>query len=423
MSYPFRSQYQYDRVPSRRRVVITGLGAVSAAGVGVKPLWEAVLANRSCVGPITLFKSVGLPVTYGGQVRDFEPIRYIPAALRPKRMARHTQFAVVAAQEAIADSGRTLKAIPNPRMAVIVGAAVGTSEVVEEGTRLLERSGSRSISPATSAMGNMQAAPTAIVEMMDVAGTTSTSITNTCSSGVDAVSMAADMIRSGRRDLTVAGGADAPLSDVMSTSIAAAGMTSRRPDGSAAGRPFDREREGGVLGEGAGIVVLEEREMALARGAMIYAEVVAAASCPDQDRTRPTSGLALTMREAMESAGRQPSDIDYISAWGCGDPVIDLCETNAIKAAMGKDAYRVAVGSIKGAIGIPLGAAGALQLVTTALSHSHSLLPPTVNHCYSDLDCDLDYVGEQPRRVRLRHSLLNAHGMSGGNTTLLLSSS
>ncbi len=401
-------------------MVITGLGAVSAAGVGVKPLWESLLAGKSSVGPITLYRAEGLPVTYGGQVRDFEPAKYIPAALKPKRMARHTQFAVIAAQEALADSGLKSKEMAGGRVAVIVGSSLGSSETTEETTRQMDRGGPRSISPAVSAMGNMQAAPTAIVEMMAVAGTTSTSITNTCSSGVDAISIATDMIRSGRRDVTVAGGADAPLSPVMSTVIAAAGMTSRRTDGAVAGRPFDREREGGVLGEGAGIVVLEELETAQARGAKIYAEIVASSSCPDQDRTQPSSGLELTMREAMQSAGRLSSDIDFVSAWGCGDPYIDIFETNAIKAAMGDSAYRVAVGSIKGGIGIPLGAAGALQLITTALSHRHGLLLPTVNHQRSDLDCDLDYVGERPRRMRLRHSLLNAHGMSGGNTTLLL---
>ena len=422
MSDRFTSQYQYDRVPSRRRVVITGLGAVSAAGVGVKSLWESLLACRSSVGPITLYKAEGLPVTYGGQVRDFEPTKYIASTLKPKRMARHTQFAVVAAQEALADAGLKQFELVARRAAVIIGSSQGTSGVSEEATRQLDRGGPRSISPTVSAMGNMQAASTAVVELMQTAGTTGTSITNTCSSGVDAISIALDMIRMGRRDLTVVGGSDAPLSDAMSTVIAAAGMTSRRPEGSSAGRPFDREREGGVLGEGAGIVVLEDMETALARGARVYAEIVAASSCPDHDRSRPMSGLEVSMREAMEHAGRQPKDIDFVSAWGCGDPVIDLCETNAIKAVMGDNAYRVAVSSIKGAIGIPLGAAGALQLVTTALSHRHHVLLPTVNHQQPDLDCDLDYVCARPRRIRLRHSLLNAHGMSGGNTTLLLSS-
>ncbi len=422
MSYPHRSHFQYDRTPSRRRVVITGVGAVSAAGVGVKPLWDALLAGRSCVGPITLYKVEGLPVRYGGQVPDFEPAKYIPAALRPKRMARHTQFAVIAAQEALADAKVDVKDLSGRRLAVVIGSSTGSAENTEEMVRIMDRRGPQGISPAASSAGNMQAAPTAVAEMMGVAGVTSTSITNTCSSGVDAVSIAVDMIRSGRRDLIVTGGADAPLSDVTSTIIAAAGMTSRRDEAASAGRPFDRERGGGVLGEGAGIVILEEMESALARGAKIYAEIVGTSSCPDHDRSRPTSGLETTMRGAMENAGREPGDIDFVSAWGCGDPLIDVCETNAIKAAMGDDAYRVAVGSIKGAIGIPLGAAGALQLVTTALSHRHHLLLPTVNWQRGDLDCDLDYVSEQPRRVRLRNSLLNAHAMTGGNVTLLLSS-
>ena len=403
-------------------MVITGLGAVSAAGVGVKPLWEALLACRSCVGPITLYKVEGVPVRYGGQVPDFEPAKYISAVLRPKRMARHTQFAVIAAQEALADAAVGGQELSGRRLAVVIGSSTGSAEHTQEMVRIMDRKGPQGIGPVASAAGNMQAAPTAVAEMMGVSGVSATSITNTCSSGVDAVSIAVDMIRSGRRDLIVTGGADAPHSDVMSTILAAAGLTSRRSEGDVAGRPFDREREGGVLGEGAGIVILEEMESARARGAKIYAEIVGTSSCPDHDRTRPTSGLEITMRGAMENAGREPADIDFVSAWGCGDPLIDVCETNAIKAAMGDDAYRVAVGSIKGAIGIPLGAAGALQLVTTALSHRHHLLLPTVNWQRGDVDCDLDYVGRQPRRVRLRNSLLNAHAMTGGNVTLLLSS-
>ena len=207
------------------------------------------------------------------------------------------------------------------------------------------------------------------------------------------------------------------------TAIAASGICTKRIDDPAtAGRPFDREREGGVLGEGAGLVVLEDLEAVRERGGSIYAEVAGIHSSPDHDRESPTSGLELTMRGAMENAGCAPADVDFVSAWGCGHPLFDLCETRAIKAALGQDAYRVAVGSIKGAIGIPLGAAGALQLVTTALSHRHNVLLPTINSTNRDLDCDLDYISGSPRRVRLRHSLHNAHGMSGGNITLLLSS-
>lgn len=423
MSYPFRSQYQYDRVPSRRRVVITGLGAVSAAGVGVKPLWEALLAGRSCIGPVTRFKTEGMPITIAGEVKDFDAGRYIPATLKPRRMARHTQFAVIAACEALADAKLATAELADGRVAVVIGSSTGTSEIMEGVTRQLDRNGARGVSPATAASANMQAAPAAIAEMLGARNTVATTVTNTCSSGVDAVSIAADLIRLGRYDVVVTGGADAPLSDVTTTAIAASGICTKRTDEpSAAGRPFDREREGGVLGEGAGIVVLEELKAAQERGATIYAEITGIHSCPDHDRENPTSGLEMTMRGALENAGRAPADVDYVSAWGCGHPLFDLCETRAIKAALGTDAYRVAVGSIKGAIGIPLGAAGALQLVTTALSHRHGILLPTVNSILRDLDCDLDYVSDHPRRVRLRHSLHNAHGMSGGNITLLLSS-
>lgn len=423
MSYPFRSQYQYDRMPSRRRVVLTGLGAVSAAGVGVKPLWESLLAGRGSVRRITRYRSDGLPITIGGEVHDFDATRYIPAGLKPKRMARHTQFAVVAAQEALADAKLSVDALKERRVAVVVGSSLGTSEIGEQATRDMDRGGSRSLSPTIAATGNMQGAPAAVAAMLGGLQIPATSVTNTCSSGIDAVSIAIDLIRLGRRDMVIAGGADAPLSDVMTTIIANSGICTLRSDvPAAAGRPFDRQREGGVLGEGAGIFVVEELHAARERGAKIYAEITGVHTCPDADRERPTSGLEHTMRGAMEDAGRSPADIDFVSAWGCGHPLFDRCETEAIKAALGPDAYRVAVGSIKGAIGIPLGAAGAVQLVTTALSHTQNVLLPTVNCEYADIDCDLDYISGQPRRVRLRHSLLNAHGMSGGNVTLLLSS-
>lgn len=423
MNHPFRSQYQYDRTPSRRRVVITGLGAVSAAGVGVKPLWESLLAGRGSVGEVTLYKSEGMPVSIAGEVRNFDPTRYIAPALKPKRMARHTQFAVVAAQEALADARLNEAALKDHRVAVVVGSSTGTSEVLERAARDLDRTGPRAISASTAAIANMQGAPSAVAAMLGGRQIPATSVTNTCSSGVDAISIAADLIRLGRRDVLIAGGADAPLSDVMSTVISNSGIgTPRGNVPAAAGRPFDRERAGGVLGEGAGIFVLEEMEAARTRGAKIYAEISGIHSCPDTDRDRPTSGLEYTMRGALENAGCSAPDIDFISAWGCGSPVADLCETEAIKAVLGPDAYRVAVGSIKGAIGIPLGAAGALQLVTTALSHVHNILPPTINCDYADLDCDLDYISGRARKVRIRHSLLNAHGMTGGNVTLLLSS-
>ncbi len=408
-------------MPVRRRVVITGIGAVSAAGVGVKALWDSLLAGRGSVGRVTLYKPEGMPVSIAGEVRNFDPSSYIPAALKPKRMARHSQFAVVATQEALADARLDAEQLKEYRVAVVVGSSTGTSEILEQATRDLDRAGSRGVSPATAATANMQNAPSAVASILGGAPVPATSVTNTCSSGVDAISIAMDLICMGRRDMVIAGGADAPLSDVMTTVISNSGICTLRSDvPAAAGRPFDREREGGVLGEGAGMFVLEELQVARARGARIYAEIRGVHSCPDMDRDRPTSGLEFTMRGAMENAGCSPSDIDFVSAWGCGHPVFDRCETEAIKAALGPDAYRVAVGSIKGAIGIPLGAAGAVQLATTALSHAQNILPPTVNCDHADVDCDLDYISGRPRQVRMRNSLLNAHGMSGGNVTLLL---
>ena len=419
MNYPYRSHYQYDRLPSRRRVVITGLGAVSAAGVGAKALWDALMDGRTC---IEVFDHSGVgeaDLGVAAAVQDWDATKYIPPRMRPRRMARQTQFAVVAAQEALADAGFQPEKLAGRRVAVILGSAAATLGGLEVLTRAIDNAGPRGIAAASISGQNLQAAPIAVAELVQIPTANVLGLANNCTSGVDAISQAVDLIRFGRYDLVVAGGAEAPLSSVVSSLIKASGITSKRHLPLEASRPFDRERDGGVLGEGAGIVILEAASLADERGARPYIEILGTYSCPDEQRDQPSSGLEVTMRGALNSAGCGVRDIDFISAWGCGDPLLDRCETQAIKNVFGDEAYRVAVGSIKGAIGIPLGAAGALQMVSLSLSHRHNVLPPTVNWRHGDLDCDLDYISGQARRVKLRKTLLNAHGLSGGNISLV----
>ena len=421
MNYPYRSHFQYDHAPGRRRVVVTGLGAVSAAGTGARALWDTLVQGRSCIRAFTRYNTGGMDLNVAAEVTDFEATKLIPPRLRPRRMARQTQFAVVAAMEALADAGLTPAALAGRRVAVIVGSAAGTMEVLEETTLQVDRSGPKSISPVSISGSNLQAAPVAVAELLEMPAANVIGLMNNCTSGVDAIGTAVDLIRFGRYDLVVAGGSEAPLSYMVTSVITASGICTKsdRPDD--ASRPFDRERDGGVLGEGAGMVVLEAASAAEERGARPYVEISGTHSCPDERRDLPSSGLEFTMRGALENAGCSARDVDFISAWGCGHPLFDRCETDAIRHVFGNEAYRVAVGSIKGAIGIPLGASGPLQLVALALSHRHNLLPPTVNWRHGDLDCDLDYVGPAPRRVQLRKTLLNAHGLSGGNISIVLS--
>ena len=421
MNYPYRSHFQYDRVPGRRRVVVTGLGAVSAAGVGIKALWEALMEGRTCIDVFERVGVAGADLGVAAAVKDWDPLLHIKPQMRPRRMARQTQFAVVAAQEALTDAGFRPEELAGRRVAVIVGSAAGTLGGLEVLAREVDNAGPRGIAPGSIAGQNLQAAPLAVAELVQTPSANVLGLANNCTSGVDAIAQAVDLIRFGRYDLVVAGGAEAPLSAVVSSLIKASGITSKREHPLEASRPFDRERAGGVLGEGAGMVILEAAFLAEERGVTPYVEICGAYTCPDERRDQPGSGLEFTMKGALDNAGCSVRDVDFISAWGCGDPLLDRCETEAIKKVFAEEAYRVAVGSIKGAIGIPLGAAGALQLVALALSHRYQVLPPTVNWRHSDLDCDLDYVGGRPRRIKLRKTVLNAHGLSGGNVSLVLS--
>ncbi len=420
MSYFPENSHRYGPLPKRRRVVVTGMGAVSAAGVGTQKLWDALLLGRSCVSALSRLKNEELGINVAGEVKDFEPTRHIEAWQRPKRMARQTQFAVVAAREALANAGLTPADLRGRRVAVLIGSAVSTIEKVEERALQINRSGSRSVSPAAVAGDNLQAAAVAVTEMLKVEDANAMAFANNCTSGVDAIGLAVDLIRLGRYDLIVAGGAEAPLTLGIMSVISASGIctSSQRPE--EASRPFDRDREGGVLGEGAGVVILEESQFARDRNAREALEIFGTHTCPDVRRDRPSSGLEFTMKGALENAACDLGEIDYISAWGCGHPLFDRCETDAIKAAFGEHAYRVLVGSIKGTIGIPLAASGPLQIIAASLAHQHGVVPPTVNWTRADLDCDLDFIGGQPRRIRLRKTLVNAHGLSGGNISLVV---
>ena len=421
MNHPYRSHFQYERTPSLRRVVVTGLGAVSAAGVGVQPLWNALVEGRTCIDVFECPGPTAGELGVAGAVKDWDAQRHISPKLRPQRMARLTQFAVVAAQEALKDARYSPEEAAGKRVAVIIGSAMGSTREVEMLVRELHETNPDSVPPNKLNIGNFQAASIAVAELLGVPATNVTSLTNNCASGVDAVGQAVDLIRYGRYDLVVCGGAEAPLTAVLTSVMKAAGLAIKWLSPHDASRPFDRERRCGVLGEGAGIVVLEAAASAAERGVRPYIEICGVSSFPDEKRDQPSSGLAVTMRGALDNAGCDIRDIDFISAWGCGHPLLDRCETEAIKNVFGQEAYRLAVGSIKGVTGIPLGAAGALQLVALALSHRHQLLPPTANWEHGDIDCDLDYVGGQSRRVRLRKTLLNAHGMSGGNISLVAS--
>ena len=416
-----QQSYLPERGGQGRRVVITGLGAVCAAGVGVPALWQALLAERSGIGPITLFDPTGLPSRIAGEVRNFDPAKLIDARLKPKRLARQAQFAVVAAAEAVDDAGFARKELQAQRCGVVLGSALSNPQEIAANVRQMEARGAASVRPSMLPAINIQGQATAVAELFELQNSPAFCVSTSCMSGISAVTTARSMILAGQSDVMICGGTDAPLDHSPATEMIAAGMCSFRNDEpERASRPFDRERDNGLLAEGAGVVILERLDMALDRGATIYAEILGDHSCSDQDGTPPGSGWPQTIRTALQNALCDPSLVDYVSAWGCGDPLLDRMETQALKEVFGSRAHDLAVSSIKAVTGNPLGAAGPLQLAASAMSIRHGLLPPTANYEHGDIDCDLDYIQGAPRRARPRRVLLNTHGMGGGNTCVIL---
>ena len=415
------ASYHFHRKPAPRRAVITGVGAVSAAGVGVPALWQSLLEGRSGISRITRFDTEGMASVLAGEVKNFDPLKLIEPRLKPKRLSRQAKFAVVATGEAVRDAKLDTPTLRQKRLGIILGSAICNLEEVVESARQVERRGAQNANATMIPLANMQAEAIALADLLGVDNAETMCVSTSCVSGTDAVKLGLDLIRSGRFGTIICGGTDAPTSITPMAEFSTAGLSSRRnEEPERASRPFDRERDSGLIAEGAGIVVLESLEDAEDRGAAIYAEVLGGHACLDPAKNRPGSGLETTMRTAMANASVSPEHIDYISAWGAGHPVLDRYETEAIKNVFGGHAHQIAVSSIKGVIGNPLGAAGALQVVALCLGYRQSLLPPTANLEHPDMDCDLDFIKDRPRRLRLRNSLINAHGLGGGNTSLVI---
>jgi 3-oxoacyl-[acyl-carrier-protein] synthase II len=421
MNHPYRSHAYQHQLPTRRRVVVTGLGAISALGIGVQPFWQSLLEGRSGIGTITRFNTEGMTSTIAGEVKDFDPVRLIEPRLKPKRLSRQAQFAIVAAAEAVQDAGLNRKFFRSKRIGVVVGSSIASLDSVTGSALQIQEKGAWNGNAAAVAMGNLQSSAIAVGESLEIEDLMAMGLSNACVSGIDAVKTACDLIRVGRFDTVICGGTDAPISLTPMAEFVILGLNSRRnEEPERASRPFDRERDTGVLSEGCGIMVVESRESALERGAAPYLEIVGEHSNIDPEKDRPGGGLEGTMRGAMENAGCKMQEVDYISAWGSGHPMLDRFEIESIKRVFGAHSRQLAVSSIKGAVGNPLAAAGALQLIASSLSYRHQMLPPTANYEYGELDCDLDIISRRPRRIRLRHSLINSHGLGGGNTSMAL---
>ncbi|MBU0678153.1 MAG: beta-ketoacyl-[acyl-carrier-protein] synthase family protein [Verrucomicrobia bacterium] len=403
------------------RVVLTGLGPLTPIGGGIETYWRALLDGVGGIGPITLFDTSEHHSKIAGEIKHFDLRDYITPKTRISRLSRQTQLALAAAIMATDDSG-ILHAVNGNghRIPVIMGVSNSAMEMIEHGiARMVSRGPPRVPSYIVSGAQPQQAASVISDEMSFP--TEAHTISSACAAGVDAIATAFRRVASGKADVAIAGGADAPITSFTFACFERAGLQSTwSGEPERASRPFDRNCETGVISEGAGVVVLENLDHARARGAKIYAEIVGYGTQADIDSKHPDSGLEFSMRDALANAGVRPQDIDYINAHGPGHPAIDLAETQMIKKVFGEHALRIPVSSIKGAVGNPLAAAGPMQLIACACALRDQMIPPTLNLDNPAPGCDLDYVTKTPRLGHFKLALMNIHGLGGGNSSLIL---
>jgi 3-oxoacyl-[acyl-carrier-protein] synthase II len=395
---------------------------VAPVGTDVKSAWEGILAGRSGIQPITHFDIGSFSTRFGGPIYGFDPLQYI-AKKDIRKMDKFIHYGMAAGIQAIEDSGIEVTEANARRIGVAVGSGIGGIGGIESNYEAYRTGGPRKISPFF--------VPANIVNM--VAGNLSIkyglkgpnySIVSACSTGTHNIGEAALMIRHGMVDVMLAGGAEMATTPVGLGGFAAArALSTRNDDPAGASRPFDKERDGFVLSDGAGIVVLEEYEMAKARGAKIYAELVGFGMNSDAyHMTAPSEngeGACDCMRQALADAGLNPTDVDYINAHGTSTPAGDIAETRAVKAAFGDHAYRLAVSSTKSMTGHMLGAAGSAEAIFSLLALRDQVAPPTINYTTPDPDCDLDYVPNEARQMKLDVVLSNSFGFGGTNGTLV----
>jgi len=405
----------------RHRVVITGMGILAPNGIGLEAFWESLLAGRSGIGPITLFDATGFKSQVAGEVKDFNPLDYIEPELKPKRWARHTQLAYAATMMALRDAGLDSDNLELPSVTpVIIGVSMNAMDVIERAFYAVRSNGPNRMPSTTSAASIPQAPASVIADRLGAAAHAAT-VSSACTSGLDAVADAAAMIRFGEAEIAIAGGTDAPITPLVMGSFIASGLVCHdNGDSERASRPFDWLRKSGVLSEGAGIFIMENLERALARGARIYMELTGYAKRRDLDPAKPASALADSMGLALANAQITINEVDYISAYGPGDPVLDAAEVVTIKDVFADRAYSIPVSSIKGVTGNPLAAGGPFQIAACALSIRDQIIAPTANYQVEDPNCDLDFVPKRARKTKLDCALINVRGLGGGASTLVV---
>lgn len=405
---------------SKRRVVVTGLGVVSPVGIGVKTAWDNIIAGKSGITQITKFDTSAFASSIAGEVKDFNVEDYL-SAKDARRMDTFIQYGLVAAMEAVKDSGIVVTEENAERIGVSIGSGIGGMQYIEDTDILYQASGPRKISPFF--------IPGTIINM--ISGNLSimygfkgpnVAIVTACTTGTHSIGDASRMIEYGDADVMVAGGSEAAITRLSVGGFAASrALSTRNDDPTTASRPWDKDRDGFVIGEGAGVMVLEEYEHAKKRGAKIYAELTGYGMSADAyHMTAPNmDGPRRSMRNAMQNAGINPDAVEFINAHGTSTPLGDANETNAIKAAFGNHAKNLVVNSTKSMTGHLLGGAGGLESVFTVLSIYNQISPPTINIFNQDPDCDLDYCANTARDMKIEYALKNNFGFGGTNGSLV----
>ncbi len=406
---------------SKKRVVITGLGAVTPLGNDVQSTWSGILEGKTGIGPLTRLNADDYPAKVAAELKDFNIEQYVERK-EARKMDRFTHYAVAASMMAVKDANLEINDENAHRVGVWIGSGIGGMETFENQYETFQKRGYRRVSPFFVPMIIPDMATGQVSIMLGAKGVNSCTVT-ACATGTNSIGDAFKVIQRGDADVMISGGAEAPITKMSVAGFCANTALSTNTDPEKASRPFDANRDGFVMGEGAGVVVLEELEHALKRGATIYAEVTGYGSTGDAYHiTAPApagEGGARAMKMALEDGGVRPEELDYINAHGTSTPYNDKYETMAVKEVFGEHAYKLAMSSTKSMTGHLLGAAGGVEAIFTVLAMKDSMLPPTINLDTPDPDCDLDYVANEARKREVNVAMSNSLGFGGHNATLV----
>jgi 3-oxoacyl-[acyl-carrier-protein] synthase II len=405
----------------KRRVVVTGIGAVTPLGNDVETTWRGILEGKSGVGPMTRVNADEYPAKVAAEAKDFNPEAFIDKK-DARKMDRFTQFAVASALMAVQDADLTINEENSHRVGVWIGSGIGGMETFEQQFEIFQKRGYKRVSPFFVPMLIPDMATGQVSIILGARGFNSCTVT-ACATGTNSIGDAFKVIQRGDADAMVTGGAEAPITKMSVAGFCANTALSTNPDPKTASRPFDKNRDGFVIGEGAGIIVLEELEHALARGAKIYAEIIGYGATGDAYHiTAPApggEGGARAMKMAINDGGLKPEEIDYVNAHGTSTEYNDKFETLAMKEVFGEHAYNLAISSTKSMTGHLLGAAGGVEAIFTVLAIRDSMLPPTINYETPDPECDLDYIPNKARQKEIKAAMSNSLGFGGHNATIV----